>query len=195
MASSDTPGTTGDDFFDERPVPGIVTRDNDLYGVLRRRAAEVQYSGLAARIGDVLMAYAQQHDALGIAAPQVGIGLRIIAIDVHPRPFRESLTEQAQFVMINPVIESVAEPVDRDFEGCYSVPGTVFEQVPRYRTISVRYSDRDGAPQRLQCFGMIARVIQHEVDHLDGRLLGDYTAWEHAVPLAEFARHHPPQRP
>jgi peptide deformylase len=102
---------------------------------------------------------------IGLAAIQVNIPLRVIVIDV-------SEANDSPLCLINPEIleRSGEEQMD---EGCLSVPG-FYEPVTRAERIRVRALDRDGEPFELEADGLLAVCIQHEIDHLDGKLFVDY---------------------
>ena len=102
---------------------------------------------------------------VGLAAPQVNRHERIIVIDIT-----EDRTQP--MCLINPVILS-QDGVEVMEEGCLSVP-TVYEKVKRAKQIRVKYQDRDGNEQETQADGLLAVCIQHEIDHLDGKLFVDY---------------------
>lgn len=104
-------------------------------------------------------------DGVGLAAPQIGISRRIIVVDVG---------EEAvpPFGMANPMIVERSETVERGEEGCLSIPG-LKEIVERSARVVVEGVDRDGAPRRIEATGLLARALQHEVDHLDGILFLD----------------------
>ena len=99
---------------------------------------------------------------IGLAAPQVGLPHRILVMDDGKRGVQ---------VLINPVIESRGGTV-REEEGCLSLPG-IFAEVERSRTITVSAIDTDGQPTSFEASGLKARVVQHELDHLDGVLFID----------------------
>ena len=104
--------------------------------------------------------YAAQ--GIGLAAPQVGRRERIAVIDVDEQPL----------VFINPEILS-RDSSARDEEGCLSIP-EVYGEVERPAEVTVRALDREGNPFELSASGLLARCIQHEIDHLDGKLFIDY---------------------
>lgn len=102
---------------------------------------------------------------IGLAAIQVGIPLRLVVIDVseqHDQPL----------CLINPAILAKEGEEEMD-EGCLSVPG-FYETVRRAERVRVRALDRDGQPFELETDGLLAVCIQHEIDHLDGKLFVDY---------------------
>jgi peptide deformylase len=102
---------------------------------------------------------------IGLAATQVNVAKRLLVIDLserHDRPL----------VLINPELVT-REGVEETEEGCLSVPG-YFEKVTRAEKIRVRALDRHGKPMELEAEGLLAVCIQHEIDHLDGKLFVDY---------------------
>ncbi|MEM7612077.1 MAG: peptide deformylase [Pseudomonadota bacterium] len=106
------------------------------------------------------------------AAP--GIGLAATQVDVHKRLLVADVSENKDqpYVLINPEITH-KDGLEVMEEGCLSVPG-YFESVERADTITVRYLDREGSAQELTTDGLLAVCIQHEIDHLDGKLFVDY---------------------
>jgi peptide deformylase len=106
-------------------------------------------------------------DGIGLAAPQVGIHKQIIVIDIHhDEPTTPPL------IMINPVIEALGGDLCDMEEGCLSVP-QVFMNVTRPELVQVSYKDEQGRPQVGMFNGLVSRVIQHEIDHLEGVLFVD----------------------
>lgn len=106
------------------------------------------------------------------AAP--GIGLAATQINVHQRVLVTDISElrRSPLCLINPVLLKMEGTVEMD-EGCLSVPD-VFEAVQRAESIKVRALDREGKAFELEATGLLAVCIQHEMDHLDGRLFVDY---------------------
>lgn len=111
-------------------------------------------------------------DGVGLAAPQIGLPIQLLVIDLAP--FHESDEELSQFkiTMINPeFIEKSEETISYD-EGCLSLPG-ISETVVRPETVIVNYLDEDFNEHEEEFSGFKARVIQHEIDHLEGHLFTD----------------------
>ena len=134
--------------------------------VLREKAEPVASVTAEVRtlIGDMFdTMYAEE--GVGLAAPQVGIGLRVIVIDP-----REDDVEP--FALINPQVVRLGDEVGRDEEGCLSIPG-LKEIVERPTTVVVEAMNPDGEPVSIDAAGLLARILQHEVDHLDGILFLD----------------------
>lgn len=105
----------------------------------------------------------------GLAAPQIGVGLRVVIFGVHANPRYPDAEEVPDTVLINPVLEPVDDEMVEGWEGCLSVPG-MRGLVPRYRRLRYRGFDERGAPLDRTVADFHARVVQHEVDHLDGIL-------------------------
>jgi peptide deformylase len=105
----------------------------------------------------------------GLAAPQIGVGLRVVIFGVKANPRYPQVDEVPDTMLINPALEPLAGDQDEDWEGCLSVPG-MRGVVPRYRHL--RYSGYDAQGRRFErtVEGFHARVVQHECDHLDGIL-------------------------
>ena len=104
-----------------------------------------------------------KNDGVGIAAPQVGLPIRAIVIDCQE--------EHGLIELINPVI-TFREGSVTDTEGCLSVPD-IYGEVERAETIKVEFLNRRGRKQHLTAKGLLARCVQHECDHLEGRLFID----------------------
>ena len=100
----------------------------------------------------------QEADGVGLAAPQVGVSLRVVVIDVG-----EGLIE-----LINPEIVA-SEGCETGTEGCLSIPG-MYGDVERFTAVTVQGIDRHGASITVQGSGLLARALQHEIDHLEGVL-------------------------
>lgn len=106
-----------------------------------------------------------QAPGIGLAAPQVNVFQRVIVVDV-------SEEANAPLALINPEIIESSGSEEMD-EGCLSVPG-IYESVQRAQWIKVKALDRDGNPFEMEANGLEAVCIQHEIDHLDGKLFVDY---------------------
>jgi peptide deformylase len=105
----------------------------------------------------------------GLAAPQIGVGLRVVIFGVHANPRYPDAEEVPDTVLINPVLEAVGDDLVEGWEGCLSVPG-MRGLVPRHRRLRYRGFDEKGSPIDRTVADFHARVVQHEVDHLDGIL-------------------------
>lgn len=133
---------------------------------LRTRAQSVTQVDAALRmLVDDMFETMYAAPGIGLAATQVNVAKRVLVIDVSEQRNRP-------LVLINPTILA-REGVEETEEGCLSVPG-VFDKVTRAEKIQVRALDRDGKPLELAVDGLLAVCIQHEIDHLDGKLFVDY---------------------
>jgi peptide deformylase len=123
---------------------------------------------LAALLADLRDTMAQLNGA-GLAAPQIGVGLRVVIFGVHSNPRYPQVEEVPDTVLINPVLEPLGAEQEEDWEGCLSVPG-MRGSVPRYRRLRYAGYDEQGRRFERTVEGFHARVVQHECDHLDGIL-------------------------
>jgi peptide deformylase len=106
-------------------------------------------------------------DGIGLAAPQVGTNKQLLVVDCD---LENPATPP--FILINPTITQSSRDVCIIQEGCLSIPG-VFLNVVRPEVIEVSYKDENGRPQKITATGLLARVIQHEIDHLNGVMFVD----------------------
>ncbi len=104
---------------------------------------------------------------IGLAAPQVGVGLRLVVIDLMPDNAPHPVT------LVNPKVVAVSDAWATREEGCLSVPNQ-YADVSRPAWVTVRYHDLDGAQQQIEADGLLAACLQHELDHLDGVLFVDH---------------------
>ena len=134
---------------------------------LRNVAAPVEAVDAAVRtLADDLLETMYSARGIGLSAVQVGISRRVIVADVSPE-------RNAPFALINPrVAEAHEEQVELE-EGCLSVPG-VYETVSRPARVRIEALDRDARAVSIEVDGALAACLQHEIDHLDGRLFVDY---------------------
>ena len=105
----------------------------------------------------------------GLAAPQIGVLLRVVIFGVHANPRYPDVEEVPDTVLINPVLTPLGDEIEDGWEGCLSVPG-MRGVVPRFLKLKYAGFDEDGKPFERSVEGFHARVVQHEVDHLDGVL-------------------------
>lgn len=144
-----------------------MIREIRLYGdpVLREEAAPVEaFDDELERLIDDLIETMYEADGIGLAAPQVGVPLRVFVYDIRD-------PDVGPGVLLNPeIVESDGSA--RDEEGCLSLPGLT-EIVERPESIVVRALDRGGHAVEIEAEGLLSRCIQHERDHLDGVLFID----------------------
>lgn len=108
-------------------------------------------------------------EGAGIAAPQIGVSLRVVIFGVGSNPRYPDAEQVPYTVLINPALNPVGEAVEDGWEGCLSVPG-MRGIVPRYQRLHYTGFDQYGKPIDRLVSGFHARVVQHETDHLDGIL-------------------------
>ena len=134
--------------------------------LLRRTAAPVpEVDGEVATLVDRMFETMYEAPGIGLAATQVNVHRRIVVIDV-------SEENDSPLTLINPEL-LLAEGKGEMQEGCLSIPG-VYENVSRAEAVRIAAIDREGRPFELEAEGLLAVCIQHEIDHLDGRLFVDY---------------------
>jgi peptide deformylase len=105
----------------------------------------------------------------GIAAPQIGVSARVVIFELRDNPRYPHIAPVPYTVLVNPLVTPLTAEQDEGWEGCLSVPG-MRGLVPRYRRLRYRGFDQHGTPIDRTVEGFHARVVQHEVDHLDGTL-------------------------
>lgn len=135
--------------------------------VLKKKALPVDNIDKASqRLIDDMIETMYAAPGIGLAAPQVGVSKRLIVIDVSTREEKHPL-----IVLINPEIIETDGLIDSE-EGCLSVPGYT-STIKRAEKVVVKGLDRNGKPFRIEGTGLLARALQHEIDHLDGILFVD----------------------
>lgn len=104
---------------------------------------------------------------VGLAAPQIFVSVCIVVIASRPSKRYPYAPEMEPVVMLNPHFEASSKSMKKDWEGCLSIPG-IRALVPRFEKIKITYLDRQGISQKWDVDGFIARIFQHEYDHLQG---------------------------
>jgi peptide deformylase len=139
--------------------------------VLREKAKPVESFGtpeLKQLLADMIETMNAKNGA-GLAAPQIGVSQRLVIFGVEKNPRYPDAEEVPFTVLVNPKLVMMTREVEEDWEGCLSVPG-MRGVVPRYTKLRYTGFDIDGNPIDRVAEGFHARVVQHEVDHLDGIL-------------------------
>lgn len=139
--------------------------------VLKKRAAEIDkdYPDLSKLIADMYETM-YRSKGVGLAAPQIGLSLRLFITDGSP--FEEEEVEDFREVFINPIIRSEEGSLWKFNEGCLSIPN-IREDVQRKDTVRIEYYDENWNFKEVTYSGLAARIIQHEYDHLEGVLFTD----------------------
>ena len=165
--------------------------------VLRRKARPLPPAEITAapvqRLIDDLTQTMLEYNGVGLAAPQVHEELRLFVAQVvrdHEDEGDDETRKPEILALINPELKPASRHVEEDWEGCLSIPD-LRGLVPRYRDISVKAYDRTGRQIELQASGFMARIIQHETDHLDGVLFLDrMKSFESLTFIEEYVKYH-----
>jgi peptide deformylase len=137
--------------------------------VLRQTSARVErVDDELRRLADDMLETMYDAPGVGLAAVQVGVPRRLIVLDTAGKD-----EEPSPLVLINPEILRLGSDLRMHEEGCLSIPDVRIE-IERPASLRVRYLDRDGKQRELEAEGLLATAIQHEIDHLDGRLIIDF---------------------
>jgi peptide deformylase len=137
--------------------------------ILKRRAGGVEASAEIKKLISSMIDTMYAADGIGLAAPQVGISKRIIVVETSQSP-RENKGKPLAF--LNPIIQSLSRETSVEEEGCLSLPG-IFVPVKRAENIVVRCETPEGKQVTVEAAGLTARIFQHEIDHLQGKLIID----------------------
>lgn len=146
-----------------------IVKDPDP--ILRKKAIKLRKADEGIRkLADDMFETMLEAPGVGLAAPQIGKSIRLIV--VHVPEDEEDGTKETSLKLLNPEIIK-AYGSELGAEGCLSIPGLAGD-VERYTNITVKATDMDNKPVRIKAFGYLARVLQHEIDHLDGILFPDH---------------------
>ena len=121
---------------------------------------------------DDLILTVKDVDGVGIAAPQVYESKRLFILASHPNPRYPKAPKMSPMAVINPKIISHSDKTEKDWEGCLSIPG-IRALIPRWQSIEVEFTDRQGKLVQQEFTDFVARIFQHELDHLDGLVFLD----------------------
>jgi peptide deformylase len=133
--------------------------------VLKSRAVPVEsFDGSLAHLAEEMLATMREHEGVGLAANQVGRLKRVLV----------AALEDEEYVIVNPVVEEAADTTEKELEGCLSIPGIQVE-VERPTAVTISGQNVSGAPIRMEASDLLARILQHEIDHLNGVLILDRT--------------------
>jgi peptide deformylase len=140
--------------------------------VLRRKARPVtRFDAELQTLIDDMVETMRAAPGVGLAAPQVGDSERVIVVEYTENEEDEDAPRKL-FVMVNPEIKVFSEETEEGIEGCLSVPGWQGE-VKRALAVTVKGQTRRGQPMKVKAKGWLARIFQHEIDHLDGVVFTD----------------------
>lgn len=161
--------------------------------VLRKMAEELPPDQPASlqlqKFIDDMIETMKEYDGVGLAAPQVHVSQKLAVLEVADNPRYPHKPRVPLAVLVNPKITPLSNETEEDWEGCLSVP-EIRGRVPRYTNIRVEARDRNGRELNFVAAGFHARVIQHEWDHLNGKLFLDRMRdFSTLTYLQEFARY------
>jgi peptide deformylase len=131
-----------------------------------RKVANPKDPAIQSLIDDLLVTVADAN-GVGIAAPQVFVGLSLFIVASRPNPRYPQAPDLEPIAMINPQLIWASEEKEKGWEGCLSIPG-IRGVVPRHRRVGVRYLTRTGGVREEEYENFLARVFQHEFDHIQG---------------------------
>jgi peptide deformylase len=139
------------------------------HSILRQRAQQVDDIQSEEILGIIerMLSLLSESDGVGIAAPQIFESFCIVVIASRPSKRYPLAPQMEPVMMINPTFEPLSDEVKKDWEGCLSIP-MIRALVPRYTNIHIRYIDCQGHPQEMIAEAFVARIFQHEYDHLQG---------------------------
>lgn len=162
------------------PHPEIVTvNERAQEKFLRKKTADFDFSKFSQKEINELVArmrrIMKEADGIGLAANQIGLNMRVFVAELQSKEGSRKF-----YAIFNPEIEKPAEATDDMEEGCLSVPG-IFGQVSRKQGLTIRGFDKNGKRIKIKTKGLLARVFQHEVDHLNGTLFIDKAKDLHEV--------------
>jgi peptide deformylase len=149
----------------------ILTVDDPQHNkLLRSKSRKVQaVTPKLVALAEQMLETMRQANGVGLAAPQVGVSQRFFVAELPED--EENNQPRETYILFNPeIVKSRGEQVG--YEGCLSIPGYIGE-VARHEQIAIKGLDEKGRPVRLKAEGYLARVFQHEIDHLDGILFTD----------------------
>ena len=150
------------------PIKPVLKMGDPRLLEVARKVQEFGTSELEALIVDMHDTM-EALDGAGLAAPQIGVGLRVVIFGVKRNPRYPGAEEVPYTVLLNPVITPLSNDMEQGWEGCLSVPG-MRGMVPRFKRLRYRGSDQYGKSIDRSVEGFHARVVQHECDHLEGIL-------------------------
>lgn len=141
--------------------------------VLRRKARRVaDFGSEFQKLIDDMVETMRVAPGVGLAAPQVGVSEQLIVVEYNPENKEDEGAPKKLFVLANPEIIQTSQETELGIEGCLSVPELIGE-VERPLKIIVKGQNRRGQPIKIKAHGWVARIFQHEIDHLEGVLFTD----------------------
>lgn len=164
----------------------LLITNKEEYKFLRKKAKPFDFSAHSPKEIQELIAVMREamHKAkgIGLSANQIGVDAQVFVAEVTgPNGGTKS------YAVFNPQIEKMGKETETSEEGCLSIPNT-YGEVPRARELTLRGFDRRGKPVKIKAWGLLARVFQHETDHLNGFLFIDRATETYEIPLSDRLR-------
>tara|TARA_R110000868_G_scaffold65823_1_gene196489 strand:- start:3029 stop:3577 length:549 start_codon:yes stop_codon:yes gene_type:complete len=159
----------------------VIKLGNPLLRLVSKLIPDNEYgTNELRRLSEKLFNVMKVESGLGLAAPQIGINKRAIVFGMEQHPARTDLPPIPYTVLFNPSFEPITDETYADYEGCLSV-GSLRAKVSRYKSIVYRGFDAEGSLIEREVSDLHARVIQHEIDHLDGVIFLDRVTDYHSM--------------
>ena len=177
-------------------VDGAVDDDVVTIGDPRLKAPTATIDAEeAAELLEALVTRLRELNGAGLAAPQIGVSVRVAIVEVRRTDVFPDRPETGLIQLLNPVVVERSDETALDWEGCFSVPGYL-GLVPRAERVAVRYTTETGETVTEEFEGYTARVVQHEVDHLDGLVYLDRMPDMTSLTTSQnYLDHHRPASP
>lgn len=157
----------------------IIQKDNKILRRIAEKIADITSANTKTLISKMAETMFNEPDGIGIAAPQIGESLRVflvakdlLSMNIDVRDAKPKKRNIDYITFINPDLKKISQKKDKDIEGCLSVRG-IYGEVARSEKLTIEYFDETGKKHQRGASGLLARVIQHEVDHLNGVLFID----------------------
>ncbi len=157
--------------------------------IIREKAKEVKYvkDEKIQQLIDNMEATCLDVDGVGIAAPQVYESFNVFIVASHPNSRYPKAPKLKPYAVINPRIVTKSNTKTRDWEGCLSIPG-IRGIIPRHDWITVDYTTREGNKVKKKLTGFVARIFQHEYDHLKGNVILDRAKSKDLITEKEYQK-------
>jgi peptide deformylase len=141
--------------------------------VLREKARRIKtFDANLRKLSNDMLETMHAANGVGLAAPQIGLSIRLIVAEYVPDPKEEKGERGFKAILCNPEIVKVSDETETASEGCLSIPGWIGD-VPRHSSVTVKGQNVEGKEVRIKAEGYFARVLQHEIDHINGILFTD----------------------
>jgi len=139
--------------------------------VLREKGKRIKtFDASIRKLAEDMLETMHANHGVGLAAPQIGLSIKLLVAEYVPE--KGNKERGFKVALCNPEIVKASEEMESDYEGCLSIPGWIGE-VPRHKSVTVKAQNPEGKEVRIKADDYFARVLQHEIDHLNGVLFTD----------------------